>query len=85
MKKLFYYQNLNRIKAVLSLYGIASARVKPETDLVHDLGFRNLEKLSLMLEIEEALHAESLFDGPDGMKTIDDILLNIEKKHLVPA
>lgn len=85
MKNLYYYQNLHRIKGILYQYGIPSARVKPQADLAHDLGLRNLEKLSLILDIEEALHTDILFDDPDGLKTIHDILYNIELRHTVYA
>lgn len=85
MKNLYYYQNLHRIKGILYQYGIPSARVKPQADLAHDLGLRNLEKLSLILDIEEALHTDILFDDPDGLKTVHDILYNLELKQTVYA
>jgi acyl carrier protein len=85
MKNLYYYRNLHWIKDILYQYGISSARVKPQADLAHDLGLRNPEKLSLILDIEEALHTDIVFEDPDGLKTIHDILYNLELKQMVYA
>ena len=85
MKNLYYYQNLHRIKDILYQYGIPATRVKPQADLAHDLGLRSPEKLSLILDIEDALHTDVLFDDPDGLKTVHDILHNLELKQTVCA
>lgn len=85
MENLYYYQNLHKIKDILFQYGIPATRVKPQADLAHDLGLRNPEKLSLILDIEDALHTDILFDDPDGLRTIHDILHNLDRKQIVGA
>jgi hypothetical protein len=85
MENLYYYQNLHKIKDILFQYGVPATRVKPQADLAHDLGLRNPEKLSLILDIEDALHTDILFDDPDGLRTIHDILHNLDRKQIACA
>jgi acyl carrier protein len=85
MENLYYYQNLHRIKSILYQYGISASRVKPQADLAHDLGLRSPEKLSLILDIEDALHTDVVFEDPERLKTVHDILYNLERKRTICA
>jgi acyl carrier protein len=66
--------------AVLArITGRAQSEIRPEMDLVGDLGIDSPRALELLLELEEALGVEISDEEASGMDTVRDVLTYAER------
>ena len=59
--------------------GRAQSEIRPEMDLVADLGIDSPRALELLLELEEALGVEISDQEASGMDTVNDVLRYAER------
>lgn len=59
--------------------GRASSEIRPEMDLVGDLGIDSPRALELLLELEEAFGVEISDQEAAGMDTVGDVLTYAER------
>jgi acyl carrier protein len=61
---------------VNSKYG----EIKPDTDLIKDLGFDSLDSVELIIELEDKFKIELLDKEAENIKTVQDIMDLVESK-----
>jgi acyl carrier protein len=71
---------LEAIREHLSQRGIESGDVKPESNLVNDLGLDSLDTVELTLGLEERFGIEIPDTDLEGVATVGDAITLIEKK-----
>ena len=61
------------------------AAVRPEMDLVADLGFDSAKALELLVELEEALGIEVSDEQAAGLNSVGDILAVVDRLQPPPS
>ena len=62
------------LEVISKLAGIPQDQLKPETELVADLGIDSPKALQLLVELEEALGIEISDEEAARMETVGDVL-----------
>ncbi len=74
-------QILSRIKPIIAnQLHISEDKITPEANLIKDLNIESLDTIELTMAIEEEFHIEIPDEDAEAMKTVDDILIYIEKR-----
>ena len=55
-------------------------KIKPESKIIEDLGADSLETLELVMALEEEFNIEIPDEDAEKMKTIDDVIIYLDKK-----
>lgn len=62
------------LEVISKLAGVPQDQLKPETELVADLGIDSPKALQLLVELEEALDIEISDEEAARMETVGDVL-----------
>jgi len=65
---------IEALAVISKLAGVPTEQLKPETELVADLGIDSPKALQLLVELEEALEIEISDDEAARMETVGDVL-----------
>jgi len=65
---------IEALAVISKLAGVPAEQLKPETELVADLGIDSPKALQLLVELEEALEIEISDDEAARMETVGDVL-----------
>lgn len=67
------------LEAIAAVSGKSVDGLRPEQDLVADLGIESPQALRLLVELEEALGLEISDEAAAAMETVGDVLDHVDK------
>lgn len=67
------------VEVLSSLSGVEKGEIKPEMDLLADLGIDSPKALQLLVQLEDRLNIEISDEAAARMETVGDVLTYLEK------
>ena len=67
-------------KIICEQLGAKPEEVKPEADLINDLGVDSLDSVELVMAMEEEFNIEISDEDAEGLKTVGDIIGYLKNK-----
>lgn len=68
-----YKGSFQKIRHVLSLYGIPREKMRRRASLTNDLGLHYLDRASLVMDLEDELQMHLRMEEVDQLQTLDDL------------
>ncbi|MDR2346962.1 MAG: acyl carrier protein [Planctomycetaceae bacterium] len=67
------------VKIIANRFGVEESTIKPETDILNDLGADSLEIAELLIEIEDKLSVSIDESEVQSLTTVADVINYVEK------
>ena len=67
-------------KIILKIIDVDERKIKPETRFVDDLGADSLDMVEIGMAIEERFNIEIVDEGIEKIKTVGDMIKDIEER-----